>query len=91
MKPTGHQYEFDLENRLPSDKQYFSVRWLARHFDKSARHFINLIEDGSIEESFDMRSAKAKRADRIVHREALLAYLKKARELSAAGTQEKSK
>jgi hypothetical protein len=73
----------DFDRRLPTGKEWFSVRWLARHWGKSVQHVINLIESGEITESVDFRGKAATRADRQVHRAEVVAFLERRRLLSA--------
>ena len=79
MSLTAQQPEFDFDHSLPAGKEWFSVRWLARHWGKSVQHIINLIDSGEIKESVDMRGKKAKRSDRIVVRAAVIDFLNKRR------------
>jgi hypothetical protein len=69
------QSAFDPERSLPSGKEWFSIRWLARHWNKSAQHVINLVDSGEIKTSVDLRGKGSKRSDTNIPRSAVVDFL----------------
>jgi hypothetical protein len=69
------QPEFDFDHELPAGKEWFSIRWLARHWGKSPRHISNLVESGEIAVATDMRGKGAKRSCMNIPRKAVVDFL----------------
>lgn len=69
------QSGFDPEHTLPAGKEWFSIRWLARHWGRSRQHVVNLVESGEIKTSIDLRGKHAKRCDTNIHRSAVADFL----------------
>jgi hypothetical protein len=75
MKQGSDQPEFDFDHTLPAGKEWFSPRWLARHWGRSAQHVLNLIDTGAIKTGADMRGEKAKRSNINIPRWAVIDFL----------------
>lgn len=74
---TSVQPEFDFDHELPAGKEWFSIRWLARHWGKSVQHIINLVDSGEIKTAVDMRGKHAKRSDTNIPRKAVVDFLER--------------
>lgn len=70
---------FNFEQTLPEGKEWFSIRWLARHWNKSVQHVINLVDSGEIKTSVDLRGKHAKRSDTNIPRFAVVDFLNRRR------------
>jgi hypothetical protein len=75
MSTASEQPEFDFDNQLPAGKEWFSPRWLARHWGKSVQHVLNLIEEGEIKDVVDMRSKHARRTCANIPRQSVVDFL----------------
>jgi len=69
------QTGFDPEGSLPAGKEWFSIRWLARHWGRSCQHVANLVESGEIKTTVDLRGKHAKRSDTNIHRKEVVGFL----------------
>ena len=69
------QSAFDPERSLPSGKEWFSPRWLARHWGRSIQHVLNLIDKGAIKDSVDMRGIGSRRSNPNIPRAAVVDFL----------------
>jgi hypothetical protein len=74
MKPPD-QPDFNFSHSRPEGKEWFSIRWLARHWGKSLQHVTNLVDSGEIRTAVDMRGKGARRSDTNIPRVAVLAFL----------------
>jgi len=72
---TGPESSFDPEHSLPAGKEWFSIRWLARHWGRSARHIGNLVDSGEIKVTVDLRGKHSRRADLNIPRQAVVDFL----------------
>ena len=83
MTTPALQPEFDFEHELPAGKEWFSVRWLARHWGVSERTITRLIEEGSLRKQIDLAPGESKHALIRVARAALVKFLNKRSNLDA--------
>lgn len=74
MRALEAQLEFDYDCTLPMGKEWFSPRWLAKHWGRSVRHVLNLIDQGEIKEDVDLRSKGARRSCTNIPRQAILDF-----------------
>jgi len=72
--PPDHP-EFDFEHRLPSGKEWFTVRWIARYLTVSINHVNNLVDSGAIKNTVDVRNLGATKALRRIHRTDFVDFL----------------
>ena len=72
--PTPEEPEFDFKHHLPAGMESFPVRWLARWFDTSTQHWINLVDSGALR-AVDLRSPGTSKSMLRIPRAALISYL----------------
>jgi hypothetical protein len=75
MNALLEQPEFDFEYELPAGKQWFSVSWLAKHWDVSERTVKRLVEDGTLRKTIDLAPGASKHALTRIARETLVKFL----------------
>jgi hypothetical protein len=68
---------FDPARSLPEGKEWFSPRWLARHWGRSIQHVLNLIDQGEIKDSVDMRGHGSRRSNLNIPRVAVIDFQKR--------------
>jgi len=71
------QPEPDFKRELPEGKEWFTPRWLAKHWGRSVQHILNLIDTGEIKDHVDLRGKGARRSNINIPRSALLDFLKR--------------
>jgi hypothetical protein len=78
MKPGDINPDFD--KTLPEGKEWFSPRWLAKHWGKSLQHVHNLVESGEIRGAIDLRGKGSGRSDLNIPRSAVVDFLNRRKE-----------
>ena len=68
------QPEFDFQHHLPAGQESFTVRWLARFFSTSHRHWINLVDCGALKAT-NLSSPNASKTMLRIPRAELISFL----------------
>lgn len=68
---------FNIDAVLPADREFFTVRYLAKLWSSSVQHVNNLVESGELETVIDLKGAKATKSMIRIPRSSVIKFIGK--------------